>query len=400
MPTSTLAEAACSCLSPKPSGLASRQVLEGLVALVGGDGSQGRHRVQDVGVAPLERLAGVLAVGGVEAGGVVDDAGQDRSLAQVQALGRLVEEGPGGGLHAVRAATEVDGVEVVGQQLGLGDLALELQGQDGLLELALVGLLLAEVEDLDVLLGDRGGTLAVTARGVVEHRAQDALDVDAGVGPEGLVLGGDHRVLDRVGHLVVGDDRTVLRGERAELGLAVGVVDARGLGLEVLVGARDVDGAVEVEERRTRDEGQHEPRDRGPLQGPQAALLPGAGLLGPGCRALPHRRAGSPALACHVPVSPLLLGVGTWWSQPREGWTATEGYATGTRGTGCRRRGCPPPGRGEQWRTSRYHAGSHCVDISLRCISWHVAERPSSSQSSDCCTRDPCTATSCASAST
>ena len=285
-----------------------RQVLEGLVALVGGDGSQGRHRVQDVGVAPLERLAGVLAVGGVEAGGVVDDAGQDRSLAQVQALGRLVEEGPGGGLHAVRAATEVDGVEVVGQQLGLGDLALELQGQDGLLELALVGLLLAEVEDLDVLLGDRGGTLAVTARGVVEHRAQDALDVDAGVGPEGLVLGGDHRVLDRVGHLVVGDDRTVLRGERAELGLAVGVVDARGLGLEVLVGARDVDGAVEVEERRTRDEGQHEPRDRGPLQGPQAALLPGAGLLGPGCRALPHRRAGSPALACHVSVAPLLLG--------------------------------------------------------------------------------------------
>src|SRR6476659_10465133 len=31
---------------------------------------------------------------------------------------------------------------------------------------------------------------------------------------------------------------------------------------------------------------------------------------------------------------------------------------------------------------------------------WHVARKPSSWQSSDCCTRDPCTATSCASGST
>ena len=225
-----------------------RQPLGGLVGLLRRDRAGLRHVRQDVLVALAQVGAGLLAVGRVVGRRVVQHRREHRALAQRQVLGLDVEVGAGGRLDAVGAAAEVDGVEVALEDLGLALLALDLQRQERLLDLALEGLVLGQVEDLDVLLGDRGGTLGRVAAGVAEGRAEDALGVDALVGPEALVLGGDDRVLDGLRHLLERDDVAVLRGVLAELGLAVAVVDERRLGLEVLVGVRDVDGLVEEDE--------------------------------------------------------------------------------------------------------------------------------------------------------
>src|SRR5207342_1026399 len=92
--------------------------------------------------------------------------------------------------------------------------------------------------------------LGRVALGVGERRAQDALGVDALVGPEAAVLGGHGSGLHRVGDLGERDRLAVLVGELTELGLAVLVVDERGLGLVGLVLAWDRRLLVgEVEDR-------------------------------------------------------------------------------------------------------------------------------------------------------
>ena len=212
--------------------------LRRLLGLLGVDHPLLLHVVEDPDVPLLERALGPLALGGVEVVRVVEDAGEHDGLLEGEVLGVDVEVGLGGRLDAVGAATEVDGVEVALEDLLLADLPLQLQRDEGLLDLARDGALLGEVEDLHVLLGDRGGTLGVVAARVAERRADDALGVDPLVGPEGPVLGRDDGVLDRVGHLVERDRLAVLGRVLPELGLAVGVVDEAGLGLEVLVGPR------------------------------------------------------------------------------------------------------------------------------------------------------------------
>ena len=137
-----------------------RQPLQRLVALLGRDRLHLGHAVEDVGVAALEVVLGLLAVGRVVLRGVVEHGGEHGGLAQVEVLGRVVEVGLGGGLDAVGAAAEVDGVEVALEHLFLAQLLLDLQRHDRLADLALVALLAGQVEDLDVLLGDRGRTLA------------------------------------------------------------------------------------------------------------------------------------------------------------------------------------------------------------------------------------------------
>ncbi len=228
---------------------------------------------EDVVVAGLELGLRVLARLGVEVVGVVENARQDGGLLEVEVLGRDVEVGHRGGLDAVGAAAEVDGVEVALEDLLLALLALELQGEEGLLELALEGPLLGEVEDLHVLLGDRRRALRAVAAGVAERRPDDALGVDALVGPEALVLGRDDRLLDVVGHLAVGDRLAVLGREGAQLGLAVGVVDARRLGLEVGVGVGDRGLGVGVVERPDARQRGDQTDDQQPLQDGQHPSL-------------------------------------------------------------------------------------------------------------------------------
>ena len=237
------------------------------------------HAPQDVGVPLVQVLLGGLAVRRVVAGGVVQDAGQDGALLEVQVLGGDVEVRLRRGLDAVRAAAEVDRVEVALEDLLLALLALELQGEDRLLGLAGQAAFLGEVEDLDVLLGDRGRTLRRVAAGVAEGRPDDALRVDPLVGPERLVLGRDDGVLDVLRHLLQGDGLAVLGGVPAELGLAVLVVDERRLRLEVLVRVRDLDRLVEEDERPDGQHRAHEADNREPTC-PRAA--PSASRCGVG----------------------------------------------------------------------------------------------------------------------
>ena len=94
-----------------------RQPLQRRVALLGRDRAHLGHAVEDVGVAVLEVVLGLLAVGRVVLGRVVEHRRQDRRLAEAEVLGVVVEEGLRRRLDAVGAAAEVDGVEVALEDL-------------------------------------------------------------------------------------------------------------------------------------------------------------------------------------------------------------------------------------------------------------------------------------------
>ena len=143
----------------------------------------------------------------------------------------LVEPGAGRGLDAVGAPSEVDGVEVALEDLALVELALELDGDDRLPQLAPQGGVAAHVDLLDVLLGDRGPALGGALVADVGPRGPgDAEGVDAAVLEELAVLGRDDRVLDDGGHLVELDREAVLLAVEGGQLVAGGVVDDRRLG--------------------------------------------------------------------------------------------------------------------------------------------------------------------------
>ena len=254
----------------------------GLLAALSVQHTHVDHATDDVLVAILQVLLGLLALRGVHPVGPVQDRRQCCSLAHVEISGVLAEVGLRRGLDAVGAAAEVDGVQVALEDLLLGLLIVDLEAEEGLLDLPLERALLREVEDLDVLLGDRRRTLGRLARRVAEGGAQDALGVQASVLPEGAVLRGDHRVLHVLGHLRERDAGPVLRGEAAELGLAVVVVDEGGLRLEVLVGVRNVGRGVDVGEAECADDDGGQPGHESPRQDPaaEALLLDRGPLLG------------------------------------------------------------------------------------------------------------------------
>ncbi len=328
-----------------------RQPLLDPLGAVGVEVAHRGHAVQDVLVAAEQPGAGVGAVGRVEGGRRVQDRREHRALLDGEVLGVLVEVRLRRGLDAVGAAAEVDGVQVALEDLVLGLLALDLQRHERLLHLAGEGALLGEVEDLDVLLGDRRGALRGAAARVAERRPQDALGVDALVGLEAAVLGGDDRVLHVLGYVGQGDARAVLVGEPADLVLAVGVVDERRLRLEVLVRVRDVGGRVAVGERRAAEQEEPEPGEQHPLDQPAAqaparlaARGPAAGLDGPvpGRVAGPRRRGGGrrgrPTAGRRTGAVVFAAPVGAFLAPPRDGVALRSGL-NGTPGRGERTSG-------------------------------------------------------------
>jgi hypothetical protein len=96
---------------------------------------------------------------------------------------------PGGGFGAVGAVAEVDRVEVLGDDLRLLPLTREVVGERGLAQLLEHGpVVLLRQRVLDELLGNRRGALPRAAGDVGDEGAGDALDVDARIAPEPLVL--------------------------------------------------------------------------------------------------------------------------------------------------------------------------------------------------------------------
>ncbi len=260
-----------------------------------GDVPRPDHRREDEG----SQLVGGFRVGDdVAARWRPDQPGQVGGLLQVEGADVLAVPGAGRGLDAVGAAPEVDGVDVALEDLPLVELALELDGDDRLPELAPQGGVGADVDVLDVLLGDRrpalGGALGPD---VGPGGPGDADGIDAAVLEELAVLGGDDGVLDDGRHLVDAYREPVLLAvEGGQLG-AGGVVDDRRLGLRGLGRQRDLgedpDGAGQGGEH---DQAEEEPH---PPVAPEPARLlrrPPGGCGGPAVRPV-RPRARRPGVA-------------------------------------------------------------------------------------------------------
>ena len=221
--------------------------VDALVVLRLGDVPLIQHLLEDQ-VAPVGRGLGVGARGEGRRRG--DDARQHRRLRRGQLLGtRIVaaltaagvipaEVGAGGRLDPVGALAEVDGVEVLGEDLVLVPMALQLVGERRLAELLEdrpAALCLERV--LDELLGDGRGALGGAAgQDVRQAGSEHALDVDAAVLVEALVLDRDRRLLHVGRDLIgVGEDPVVVVEQRADP-VALVVQDHRVLGrLELLL---------------------------------------------------------------------------------------------------------------------------------------------------------------------
>ena len=204
------------------------------VMLFLGDVAVGEHAVE-YRVATLGCEVGVHR--GVIARGRVGKAHEQRRLGEREVGGALGEICVRRGFDAVGAVTKVDGVEVHHQDLVFGVDLLHLEGEIRLAHLALdshVELLVGEDRVAHELLGDGG--CALGAAGELHHRgARDAVEVDAVVLVEALVLG-IHRAGEHVwGDLVDRDALAVLRIERGDL-VAVRVEDGGRLAGKVEIG--------------------------------------------------------------------------------------------------------------------------------------------------------------------
>jgi hypothetical protein len=115
-----------------------------------------------------------------------------------QLVDRLVIVGQRGAGDAVGAEAEENLVEVEFENAVLRIGLLDAEGQDRFLDLALVGLVLGEQEVLRHLLGDRRRALARAGLQIVDHGAEEAGHVDAGMLVEILVLGREEGRLDPV----------------------------------------------------------------------------------------------------------------------------------------------------------------------------------------------------------
>ena len=184
------------------------------------------HRRQHL-VAALQRGGRVQAR--VVLGRRLGQAGDQRSLADVQLGAVLVEERLRGRLAAVGHAAVGDDVQIGVQDLRLRPVLGHLDRQPGLLDLAVERLRVGQVQVPGQLLLDRRRALHGMPRlDVVQERAGDALVVHAAVLVEALVLDVDGGRLQPGRDLVPGDGGAVL--QRRDLGqqVAVAVVDLRG----------------------------------------------------------------------------------------------------------------------------------------------------------------------------
>ena len=176
-----------------------------------------------------------------------------------RAADRDVEVVFGGGADPVVAVAEVDHGQVAVENLVLAGLAVELAGQDGLADLADQGALLVGEGQLDVLLGDgRAALQRPVVADVVPEGPQGAAQVDAAVVVEVAVLVGDHRLLEHLGDLGLGDrDVAVVLLQGGDL-MAVSVVEDRRQ--DGRVGLRDRDGRRQRQEDQAGQDGHGEGR--------------------------------------------------------------------------------------------------------------------------------------------
>ncbi len=217
-------------------------------------------------VAPAQ--GGVHVQVGIEMVGRGDEACEHRRLRHGELLGRFGEIRLRCRLHPVGTLAEVDGVEVLGDDLVLREAILQLPCQGRLLELASEGVGVADVQVLHQLLGDRRAALHDGARdGVVVGGPGDGLHVEAVVVVEAPILDRHRRVTHGLGHLVETQDHPVL--PRVQLGddRAVGRVQERRLREGQRVVIFDAWQAARRQQRRQRAEAGEEGKEPFPHRG-------------------------------------------------------------------------------------------------------------------------------------
>ena len=299
----------------------------GLLALRRADPALALHGGQDEARALLGVGLLLVAEGRVVERRAADHRGEERALGHRELRDVLAEVRLRGRLDAVRAAAVVDRVEVVLEDLVLGLLLVDLQRDEDLARLARQRAVLGEEVVLHVLLGDRRPTLRrLPALDGDPHGARDARGRDAVVAVEVLVLGREHRLLHRVGHLGQRHRLAVAVGvgEAGHLGLAVGVVDDGGLGRRDLVRLGDVGHRVGDPDPDDTEDEEHPGR-------PQRAHGPlppgGAGRRTP--RRTAAGRSGGPGGACGGGGSRGLCGLGLGAGTGLAGAHATPGTGIG-----------------------------------------------------------------------
>ncbi len=169
--------------------------------------------------------------------------GQKRRFSQGQIFGVLRKEVLRCGLEAVHAAAEINLVAVEREDLLLGEGALDLDGEIGLLNFAHGGAVGGEKEIARQLHGEGGRALGAAMRAdVVPGGAGHAKDIDAPVRLEVLVFDGDDGLAQNGREAVVADHLAALQREGAD-DAALAVVEIGGGGgavlLELLESAAD-----------------------------------------------------------------------------------------------------------------------------------------------------------------
>ena len=183
------------------------------------------HGLEDVVAPHLERGRVVLLA--VELG-AADHAGEQGRLGRFEGLGLRLEVGAGGGVDPVGPAAEVHRVHVELEDLVLGELALQLDREHGLLELPEQGPVAAHTREgvLHVLLGDGRAALGdPVAQQVGRARPGQPAPGDGPVLVEVTVLGGQHRPAGGLGDLVQADDPAVLLGREGADLVPAGLVE-------------------------------------------------------------------------------------------------------------------------------------------------------------------------------
>ena len=189
--------------------------------------------------------------------------GEDGGFVEGEIFSGLVEIEMRTSLEAINAVAEVDLVAVHGEDLFLGEAALDLKGEHDLLHLAPEVAIGGEEQVAGELHGEGGRTLGAAAGAdVAESGAAHAPEIDAEVGLEILVFGRDDGVAQDLGEIFVAADHPALQGEGAD-DAALVVVELRdGAGAELLelgdlrkVGGVDKkESAADAEECRGKNE--------------------------------------------------------------------------------------------------------------------------------------------------
>ncbi len=191
----------------------------------------------------------------------LEQAGQHGRLREGHVLDRAAEIELGRRLDAECAAAHIGAVEIELQDLLLGQVGFEPEGQEGFIDFARDGALVGQEQVLRQLLGEGRAALHHAGRaGVDGQGAQEADRIDAPMVEEAPVLGRKHRLNDIIGILVEFHRIVVQDAATAHLDAIAVLEGHRQVGL-----FQPVAGGGEAE-RRLRQHHHHHPAEHAERQ--------------------------------------------------------------------------------------------------------------------------------------